>query len=430
MVRILDNAIMSKATILKNKSKNLILALYTPNYHISFFVLLLQLICLPLYLLWQLKRFMRSRKTTVRQFNLKREQKPDIVIILLNVDLNVGSDKSILNYLAILQQKGKKIWLETGQKISSKGTRLLKKTPANTIVFINGLKSFIQDHRLSSIGIEKSGWFIYLHECKVIYTNKILNLNPTLHTKLLKLFPNQTLLTVSEQQSQFYATTFNIESNKIKTVYNFIKPTEAKPLAKNTREKISQMIQYNDQLKQYETLAFDSEKIHIIMVGSCQPRKGVSFFSRVADEAHRLHKPWQFHWVGIPKNIPQNLYFSQHVNWISRKTSEEVQLLLKKVNLFFLSSISESFPLTICEALFAQIPCVAYKNGIGAYYELHRFDEVVLFPYYAVDQAIEAIEQAITLPSFDKTGKLQNHLKQLLSPEKFIERMHQVLNIT
>ncbi len=398
------------------------------NDTVSLFVWTLKIIFLPVLILRRMRRKIITNKGRIKLFNAKETDQPEVLIILLDINLNVGSDKSILNYAEALSETHKKVRIETGQKISPTGIKLLKNRPENMIIIVNGLKSFIKDKRLSEIGIHKNNWFIYLHECKVIYQNNIFNRDQALHEKLLLLFPRHNLLTVSEQQSQFYSTMFQIKQTNIKTIYNFIKPTENN-ITSNANKEFPNTLRYHHQLKQYENLDFDPQKTHIIMVGSCQPRKGVSFFSKVAEESLRQGKPWQFHWVGVESRIPPNLYFSKYVNWISRKPSNEVQEILQQSDIFFLSSISESFPLTICEALFKKKPCIAFKDGIGAYEELKNFKEVIFYDHYVVDHAIKAIERSLTLESFDETEELLKHLEKLLSPEEFIVRMDNIIGI-
>ncbi len=370
----------------------------------------LRFLCAPLYISWKIRN--RITPTPSISQTIKGNAKdPDILVVVLGLNLVGGSDKSILNYVEELERRGKKVRVEIRQQLSRRGKQLLKSQRKDMVIIVNGLKSFLQDSKLSSIGCNSKGWFIYLHECKVIYNSRIYEKRQNLHKKLTTLFPKHNLLVASQKQGEFYEQSFNLSPNPPKAVYNFIKPTNlAKPI------------------RQCNAIQFPSDQIHIIMVGSLQERKGTSFFSQVADFAKLHEKNWEFYWVGDGSHT-HNLYLSPQVHWLGHRPPEEVQYIIAQSSIFFLSSTSECFPLTICEALLAKKPCVAFKDGVGAYYELKNFREVVLFDSYKIASAIKAIERAIALKSFDPTGKLQNHLTELLSPENYITRMNNIIGI-
>ncbi len=370
----------------------------------------LRFLCSPLYIAWKLRNRIITPPSLPASIQGTAKD-PDILVVVLGLNLVGGSDKSILNYVEELEKQGKKVRLEIRQQLSRRGKQLLKSPRKDMVIIVNGLKSFLQDSKLSSIGCHSKDWFIYLHECKVIYNNRIYEKRQNLHKKLTTLFPRHNLLVASQKQGEFYEQSFNLSPNPPKAVYNFIKPTNlAKPI------------------RQCSTIQFPSDQIHIIMVGSLQERKGPSFFSKVADFAKSQETNWNFYWLGNGSHT-HNLYLSPQVHWLGHRPPEEVQYIIAQSSIFFLSSTSECFPLTICEALLAKKPCVAFKDGVGAYYELKDFAEITLFDSYEVDCAMRAIEKAITLEDFDPTGKLQKHLTELLSPENYITRMNNIIGI-
>ena len=109
------------------------------------------------------------------------------------------------------------------------------------------------------------------------------------------------------------------------------------------------------------TPQFEEGRVHIVMVGTVEPRKGVELFSKVADLAHEKQLPWEFHWLG-GVGSQSKMYQSPNVRW--HGWAGNTQSYLARASLFFLSSEDDPCPLAALEGLLQGLPCVAYvKTG-------------------------------------------------------------------
>jgi glycosyltransferase involved in cell wall biosynthesis len=135
----------------------------------------------------------------------------------------------------------------------------------------------------------------------------------------------------------------------------------------------------------------DTNFVHIVNVGSLNERKGVDFFSRVADLAEEKHPKWRFHWVGGVATMSQ-LYRSPNVTWHGFMWHPNE--LVKQCMVFFLSSIDDPCPLSAIEALQAGIGCVVYKKT-GTEELLYSRSDCGVYHEYTPQSALRALENVL-----------------------------------
>jgi hypothetical protein len=130
------------------------------------------------------------------------------------------------------------------------------------------------------------------------------------------------------------------------------------------------------------------------MVGTQQPRKGVSLFSQVADLAQAAGLPARFHWYGAPVAIGRDEYRSPHAVFHSHASPDRIERILSQARLFFLSSMDDPLPLGALEAIAAGIPVVASRStGIAEI--IDAFGNGAVFSDYTPAAALQAIRTVL-----------------------------------
>ncbi len=142
---------------------------------------------------------------------------------------------------------------------------------------------------------------------------------------------------------------------------------------------------------------------HVVMVGSMDERKGVPFFSAVAEQANALSLGWKFHWVGgVASQTLGTL--SERVHWWGWQ--EAPYEFVNRADLFFLSSLDDPLPLACLEAMGQGKRCVVYrKTGIAEMIAGVR--GCAVYEDYSVASAIDAIRRVMKeLPDSDTLIKI------------------------
>lgn len=170
-------------------------------------------------------------------------------------------------------------------------------------------------------------------------------------------------------------------------------------------------------------LKIDKVKINIVMIAYYSERKGVSFYSQLADYSKEKNPEIQFHWIGSGEK--NGLYFSENVIW--HPEAVYPQALLNKFDLFFLASVDDPFPLVCLEALSCDIPVVAYsKTGTAEIIDAPEYGTV--YHEYTLESAYNAIMNTISRPrGGSKTPRdLYNKYGSI---ESFYQRFDKILEL-
>ncbi|MEK6480082.1 glycosyltransferase family 4 protein [Catalinimonas sp. 4WD22] len=176
----------------------------------------------------------------------------------------------------------------------------------------------------------------------------------------------------------------------------------------------------------YNTLPFikqitpDSSFVKILMAGYLMSRKGVSFYSELADYAKKKNEAWKFYWLG--NGNPKGLYLSENVEWLGYQSNPH--FYFDKIDVFFLSSIDEPLGLVCAEALMHHKKCVVYKNS-GFAELIENIEGCAIYDQYKIEDAYQALQKAIHQPL--DTEKTDAVLNSKLSVEKFSENFDQWL---
>ena len=158
----------------------------------------------------------------------------------------------------------------------------------------------------------------------------------------------------------------------------------------------------------------------IMMSGTIQDRKGVDLFCKVADILSV--KGYKFIWCGAltPKCTT---VLSKNVEWIGFKTRIELLHILSEIDIFFMSSFDDPFPLSLLEASALNKKIVSY-DAIGSYEALHNSTGYVSFCRYTPLAAINAIERVASIKQEEvNTSSLHTYF----TPHYFSLRMNLAL---
>jgi glycosyltransferase involved in cell wall biosynthesis len=149
----------------------------------------------------------------------------------------------------------------------------------------------------------------------------------------------------------------------------------------------------------YEVTEVDSEpvleagKVHIVMVGSLNRRKGYPLFVETAELAAARGLSWRFHWVG-GLGEADLAPVSDAISWWGWRDSATP--IVKQADVFFLTSIDDPQPLACLEALALGKRAVVYA-GTGSAEIIEGLQGCRVFAEHAAEIALEALMAAITV---------------------------------
>jgi glycosyltransferase involved in cell wall biosynthesis len=170
-----------------------------------------------------------------------------------------------------------------------------------------------------------------------------------------------------------------------------------------------------------EPKILENKIINILMVGYYSKLKGVNFFSEIADLAKKKGLEYKFNWLGDGPH--GDLYFSPNVSWLGYSSNPKITM--QSIDLFFLSSIEDSIPLVVYEALELHKKCVAYKNN-GVAQILQKIDGCSVFEEYTPIQALNSIHQSINT-EFSHTDAL-NYVSDFSNGKNFQKKLELLIN--
>jgi glycosyltransferase involved in cell wall biosynthesis len=182
-----------------------------------------------------------------------------------------------------------------------------------------------------------------------------------------------------------------------------------------------------------EQLGIPSDAQVVLGCGLAEWRKGTDIFIRVARQVIRKMPKVHFIWLGVGDNVFSAELRAEKEHW---DESKQVHLVPQKLDskpyfeamdLFFLSSREDPFPLVMLEAAFHGKPIVGFEGSGGVNDFLKDFPDM-LVGYLEEEQARDCILKWLSedLPDQTKmTLELKNRSLQY-SADRFLERWHQM----
>lgn len=314
-----------------------------------------------------------------------------------------GGAKPIDNYLNFLEENNSKLNFKYLPMDKIKRPQAVWSLIFSNKIIINGLKS-MSDDRTFFFNISKLSdkIYLYLHETNWVFRKVELQF-PDLYPKMVELISRSNILCVSKLQEDFLKSKFG--NVKTHVIYNNIED-----------DKINQ-------LENFETSSRKSSTKRIVMVGSVQERKGVNFFSQVAD-TFTDDPNYEFYWVG--RKMQRDLYYSKNVIWKDALYGDDLIEFLKNSDLFFLSSYDDPFPLVVLEAIALGLHVIASKD-VGSSELLEELDGCAVFENFDPLEVKGLIQKV--LGSEIDLQKYHNIVQDFCRISSFDKRLRRALEI-
>jgi glycosyltransferase involved in cell wall biosynthesis len=322
-------------------------------------------------------------------FNRLRHSK--LVVITFDFNPHGGSFISINNYSQYSKGKGEIVEMIAFDSRYGFVKILISFFLAKKILF-NSLYCFNFSSLLLFSLLRKDA-LVYLHETQYAI-NDFKKRMPFKYKVFKKVVQKNRIVCVSRKQQEYFISEFGAKSTFV--VYENIGSRLHIPFPKG-------------------------QGLHILMVGYIMERKGVDLFSRVADKAKQEGENWNFHWIG--SGSFEGLYKSDNVRWLGYHPYPRI--FYEDIDIFFLSSVDDPFPLSCLEALGSYKKVVCYK-GTGVEEILSDVSGCAVFEDYSVEAAFNALKSALNRPlDIDKVNFINRNISSTAS---FSERFDGLLS--
>jgi glycosyltransferase involved in cell wall biosynthesis len=116
--------------------------------------------------------------------------------------------------------------------------------------------------------------------------------------------------------------------------------------------------------------------LKVAAVGRIRPQKDPKFFCKVAEETSKRHLPVEFYWIGDGDfNLKTNLIEKnvKVINWVQSKA---IHNIYPQFDVILITSLWESGPLTLFEALDCGKPVILRKNKAHQMYGVKTFKDI------------------------------------------------------
>jgi len=180
-----------------------------------------------------------------------------------------------------------------------------------------------------------------------------------------------------------------------------------------------------------EQLGIPTDARVVLGCGLAEWRKGTDIFIRVARQVIRKMPKVHFIWLGVVDNVFSAELKAEKEHW---DEGNQVHLIPRKsdskpyfeaMDLFFLSSREDPFPLVMLEAAFHEKPLVGFKGSGGISDFLQDFPDMLvgyLEEEEARDRIIKWLETGVNAQT-EMTLELKNRSLEY-SAERFLERWY------
>jgi glycosyltransferase involved in cell wall biosynthesis len=228
-------------------------------------------------------------------------------------------------------------------------------------IVVNGMAAVERWRVLAGLAWRKDV-AVYLHDTAYML-DALRRDKPWVYRCLARLLRNRPVLCVSKSMAELYRERFGAKNTIV--VYEV---TELDPEPK-----------------------LDPGKLHLVMVGSLNRRKGYPLFLQTAEMAADRGMPWQFHWVG-GLGEADLAPVSSFITWWGWRDSAAP--IVKQADVFFLTSEDDPQPLACLEALALGKRAVVYA-GTGSAELVDGLPGCRVFARHHVDDAFDAIRCAL-----------------------------------
>lgn len=318
---------------------------------------------------------------------VKKYRNFDLVILVNEFAMVGGAFKSIMGYYKYKNRDVQKV-LFLSSSVRYRFIKHLLVLFFSPRILVNSLSSF-NSWSIILIALMRRDLVLYLHETETAM-NSFKKRSALKFRFLSIILKRNRIACVSRYQQSYYEKNFSSDTVLIHDYYtseNVIIPKR------------------------------DGRKI-ILMAGYLMERKGVSFYSKIADHVvNELKLPWDFYWAGS-KASNDKMYQSSNVTWLG--DVELMDFLYPQIDAFLLSSIDEPSGLVCIEALKYYKHVVAYKNA-GSSEVIETVKGCKVYQSYEINAAVKALSDAFE-EEVDKE-KVNYILDNIVSTKSFVQRV-------
>lgn len=322
------------------------------------------------------------------------EKKYDELIVVEDLTFSGGGARPIINYYNVQSVKAQKKLALVRLVYRNSFLKLLYYAINTKKVIINSLTCF-KYWGVILVCYAKKNTIIYVHD-SAPHTEPFAEKYPLKFKLFLKLLQIRKVAFVSEWQAKYWLDKLSIPRYRI--IYNNVNFS-------------------------YEPLAGE-KKITIGMIAYQNKNKNVSFFSKVADESHNKGLPYHFVWVGGQGGEMKDLYHSPHVAWLGDQ--EHIMDTLNSIDVLLFTSMADSFPLVMAEALFKAKRIVSYtQNGFADY--IVNLPGCRLYNSFNEEKVLECIQEVLRENVEEEKHKAL--ARRLCSMENFEKRLDELFEL-
>ena len=330
-----------------------------------------------------------------------------LLVIGNNLDMSTGVFRPISHVLNFLYHHGgfNLSTIQFNNDINK--SEITKTLEAFDLIIINGIQQVCHVKELT-VWLENNSTNIpvygYVHETKWIFDQ----LNQTEIQRLKNFIQHSHILLCSKDQVSDISNLSKAPSMTV--VHN---PTLCETLKKN--HKVTN-------LRNPSRLNHSTQTTTVIMVGSIIKRKGYEFFSECAHTANRYGN-YIFQWVG--KHRDASIRLDPEIDYPGEVASKEVEMYLRNSNIFFLSSIDDTFPLVVVEAYINGCKLLLPKTtGIAKYFK--NLSGVIIYDRHDADHIAIRLKELQEYPT--PTTNDQELISKNFGLSTYLERFFKAIN--
>lgn len=222
------------------------------------------------------------------------------------------------------------------------------------------------------------------------------------------------IITPSNSVKDFIIKQEKIEPDKIKVIYNCIDLRELKSDISKVEAK--------------KNLNIDAHNFVIGVVGNLRKEKGHSILLQSLRGVISEHPNVKLFILGSGPlyekliNMSKNLKIEKHVTFMGKVTN--IADFLRSLDLFIMPSLNEGFGISLIEAIYMKVPCIA--SNVGGIKEIAGYcPEINLIEPDNVSILSAAITDKITKRAeFNMASSDQNNIKEIFTPQFYVDRLN------
>ena len=160
----------------------------------------------------------------------------------------------------------------------------------------------------------------------------------------------------------------------------------------------------------------------VLMSGTIQERKGIAFFNHCAESLQA--GGYRFSWAGQARDPGERL--SDSVSFLGHLSAAQLQRRLLQTNIFFLSSLEDTFPLAAIEAYLHGCKLLLPRST-GLVDVLEGRSAVHIYENHSLEEARRGLDQLRESPAPSASDRLA--ISRKLGLRSFLERMNAAISV-